>query len=237
MQAHRIVFRFDGGLADRGLLDASDLIAYDAGVRQLLGLHAHFLMTGGKVPRGGVLTEGPGYHIYSKDPKVACYEGHWIVELGIATLRAAAGPAVGKVVEYTYEHLLKDSLGPILSRRQSSMPLDVRMEPVLPGLDRINSPVFDVEAERQHRWGQLRERATIIMPNAFRPVGKDSRTGARTLVIRGENLEVLAVDEADMRRLLEDAEACADRRVQRLAEVTAAVTDLKRNRPPVRSML
>ena len=47
---------------------------------------------------------------------------------------------------------------------------------MLPGLDRINEPVSDIEAERDHRWRQLRERTTIILPNAFKPIGRSAET-------------------------------------------------------------
>jgi hypothetical protein len=40
MTEHRIIFRFEGGLADQHRLDPSDLIAYETGARQLLALHA-----------------------------------------------------------------------------------------------------------------------------------------------------------------------------------------------------
>jgi hypothetical protein len=230
MRAHRIVFRFEGGEADRHRLDASDLVAYETATRQLLATHAHFFTTG-RVPSGGALTRGPGYHVYALDHRAGSFEGHWLVEiaefLAEEALKAGAGHLLKKASRYAYEHLLKDSLAPILGRRPSSMPPEMRIEPVLPGLDKINAPVFDVEPERAHRWGQLRERSTIILPNALRPIGRS----AETLVITGENLTIARVDAAAMRRLLEDAHDSRERQLSRERQIAEALSELNLRGP------
>ena len=56
------------------------------------------------------------------------------------------------------------------------MPLEMRREPVLEGLDRRNDPFVDVDAERAGQWRQLRERTTNILVNLARPVGRSAET-------------------------------------------------------------
>jgi hypothetical protein len=216
MQSHRIVFRFEGGQADDHRLDASDHLAYDTGARQLLATHAYFMLTH-RVPNGGAQSRGAGYHVYALDPREACFEGHWLVELLLEeATKLGLGYAAKKAWRYTYNHLLKDSIGAILSGRQSSMPPELRSEPVLPGLDKINEPVFDVEAERDYRWRQLRERTTLALSNACRPVGRS----ARKLTIMADDILVAIVDEDRMRRLMADAQA------YRSAQITSALKEL-----------
>ena len=208
------------------------MIAYDSGARQLLGLHAHFLTTG-RVPKGGIPTQGPGYHVLSKDPKVACYEGHWIVQISEMLVEEAAKATarhfVKKAGKYLYENLLKDSLEPILQRRPSSPPPELRTEPVLPGLDRINTTVFNLDAEQDYRWKQLRERTTIILPNVIRPVGRS----ADSLIIIGDNLRIATVDAETMTCVLRDANDAAERRAFREAQISEAVSRLPRYRSTV----
>jgi hypothetical protein len=71
---------------------------------------------------------------------------------------------------------------------------------VLPGLDKINAPVFDEEGERRLQWEQLRRRATMALPNALKPVGRS----AETLVIRGNNVEIGRTDAGGLQRLTRD---------------------------------
>jgi hypothetical protein len=222
MQTHRIVFRFEGRDADRGFLDASDLVSYSTATRQLLALHAYFL-TRSVVPNGGVPNQTPAYRVYGIDARHACYEGVWGVDIfAEEAAKEFAKHALRKAGRYLYETLLKDSLEPILRRRASSMPPEMRVEPVLPGLDRGNAPVFDVESEHDHRWGQLRERATIIMPHAFRPVGRS----ADTLVITGDNLRITTIDRQTMLRLFAQADEYLERRAARQGQITDALQRL-----------
>ena len=47
-------------------------------------------------------------------------------------------------------------------------------------------------------------------------------------MIVGENLRIESVDEATMRRLIEDAHVASEHRTSREAQITAAVAQLKR---------
>jgi hypothetical protein len=222
MQEHRIIFRFEGREADRHRLDASDRLAYETGARQLLATHAYFLVNQ-KVPNGGAQSRGPGYHVYSLDPRQACFEGHWIVEVAEVlfkeALKSADGHAVRKAVAYTYDYLLKDSLGAILGGKSSSMPLEMRQEPVLPGLDTRNEPVFDVEFERDRNWRQLRERSILITPNAFRPVARSSER----LTIIVDDVVIGRVDEDKLRRLIREALTLQAEQERLQAQITDAL--------------
>ena len=111
-------------LADQGLLDASDLLAYDTGVRQLLGLHAH--LTHRPRPKGRrsdrwsrlpCLWQGSSYRLLQGTSVVQIVE--FIAEQAV---KGTAGYTIKKAAKYGYERLLKDSLEPILRRKPSSMP-------------------------------------------------------------------------------------------------------------------
>lgn len=124
-----------------------------------------------------------------------------------------------KAWEYTYDQFLKDSIGPILARKPSTMPLELRREPVFEPLDKSNEPFVDVEAERDYHWRQLRGRATAALANASKPVGRSAST--MTILVAGnDNLRVGMIDEAVLRRLREDAQA------YRELQITNALQDL-----------
>jgi hypothetical protein len=184
MQTLRVHFEFEGREADRHRLDPSDFIDHETAARQLLGLHAYFLVTGGKMPNGGIPSRGPGYRVYVEAPTKGSFVASWVIEI-IAKEAVAAGAryVARRTWDYTYEHLLRDSLAPIISRRPSSMPIEMRREPVLEGLDRRNDPFLDVEVERTRQWQLLRERSTRILVNVARPIGRS----ADTLVIVAGN--------------------------------------------------
>ena len=214
MQPTQVLFKFEGGLADRHRLDPSDLIEHETAARQLLGLHAYFLTTGGRVPNGGIRHRGPGYEVFAEGREKGSVLLGWVVEI-------AAKEAMGAVARYAarrawdhygFENLLRDSLAPILSRRPSSMPLEMRREPVLEGLDRRNDPFIDVEAERARSWQLLRERTTNILVNLSRPIGRC----AETLVIIAGNENTPPIGRIDATTLMH----------LRQVDITMALSDL-----------
>jgi hypothetical protein len=201
MQSTQVLFRFEGGLADRHRLDPSDLIEHETAARQLLGLHAYFLVTGGRLPNGGIRHRGPGYDVYVEGRDKGSIVLAWVVEI---TAKQAAGAGARRTWEYGFENLLRDSLAPILSRRSSSMPVEMRREPVLEGLDRRNDPFVDVEAERARQWRQLRERSTNILVNLARPVGRSAET--LVIVAGNENTRPIGRIDANTLKHLREAD-------------------------------
>jgi len=203
MQSTQVLFRFEGGLANRHRLDPSDLIEHETAARQLLGLHAYFLVTGGRLPNGGIRHRGPGYDVYVEGRDKGSIVLTWVVEtIAKETLGAGARYAARRTWEYGFENLLRDSLAPILSRRSSSMPAEMRREPVLEGLDRRNGPFVDVEAERARQWRQLRERTTNILVNLARPVGRSAET--LVIVAGDENRRPIGrIDASTLKHLRE----------------------------------
>jgi hypothetical protein len=199
MQTTQVLFRFEGGLADRHRLDPSDLIEHETAARQLLGLHAYFLVTGGRLPNGGVRHRGPAYDVYVEGRDKGSIVLAWVVEIiAKETVGAGARYAARRTWEYGFEDLLRDSLAPILSRRSSSMPVEMRREPVLEGLDRRNDPFIDTEAVRARQWRLLRERTTNILVNLARPVGRS----AETLVVVAGNENTPPIGRIDAATLM-----------------------------------
>jgi hypothetical protein len=218
MLTSQIIFKFDGREADRHRLDPSDYIDHEIAGRQLLALHAYFRVMG-KVPNGGILSRGPGYNVYVAGRRQGSLEGAWIVEfLAKEALKAGVIYGAKKALAYTYEHLLKDSIGPILARKRSSMPMELRREPIFEPLDRSNEPFIDVDRERAFHWGQLRERSTAILVSAARPVGRSADT--LMILAANDNAPIGIIDEAALRRLREDAQA------YRELQITSALNDL-----------
>ena len=146
MQTHRIVFKFEGGDADRHRLDPSDFIDHITAARQLLALHAHFFVTM-NMPVRGVLSHGHGYRVTIAAAQEGSFEVHWIVEV---IAKEVVGYLGRKALEYSYAHFLKDSIASMLSSKETSMPPELRREPVLEFSDRTNARFIDTDAERGH---------------------------------------------------------------------------------------
>jgi hypothetical protein len=210
MRASRIIFRFEGREADRHRLDASDHLVYETAARQLLAIHAHFYVTG-KVPKGGALTHGPG-------PRAGSFIGPWIVEcVASELLQIGVGFALKKAYRYVFENLLKDSLGPIIARKPSSIPPELRIEPILEGLDSRNERFIDVQQERDYEWHKLRERSRTTLVNAAKPVGRSA--DVLTIIAANDN-SIIGVVDAQTLLLLKQA------------EIAKALVDLGLRSPP-----
>jgi hypothetical protein len=212
MQTYKIKFTFTGSLADEKRLDGSDAVTYTQAARQLLALHAHFYTTA-MVPNGGALNQTKLYRVYKEAPVAGSYDDPWLIAIVAGAIGSGMGPFVTAAVTYTYEQLLKDNIGAIIGRKPSSMPLEMRREPVFTAQDTRNEPVFDIEPEREHHWRQLRERSADILVNVARPVGRC----ATKLVISGEATRIATIDVDARRQLLQ-------------AQITVAMHDAKLRR-------
>ena len=104
---------------------------------------------------------------------------------------------------YGFAQLFKDSVGPIIQGKPSWMPPAMRGDELLRPRDTRNAAVFDTEVERDFRWQQLRERATVILPQVARPVGRS----ARKLAITSGAISIGAIDSDVQRRMAANAQA------------------------------
>ena len=217
MRASRIIFKFEGREADRHRLDASDHLAYETAARQLLAMHAHFYVTG-KVPKGGALSNGPGYRILNEDPRAGSFVGPWIVECTARELpQIGVGFALKQAYRYLFEDLLKDSLLPIIARKPSRMPPELRIEPILEGLDSRNERFIEPEQEREYEWHKLRERSRSALVNAAKPVGRSA--DILSIIAANDNAMIGAIDAQTLLLLKQ-------------AEITRALVELGLLRPP-----
>jgi hypothetical protein len=211
MREHRITFTFTGSAADNGRLDGSDRNTYSDAARQFLAVNAHFYATG-RIPKGPAFNHTKHYRVWSEGIRVNCYAETWIVATA-----AGMGAVYGvRLVDYLYEHLLRDTLQTILGRKPSVPPPEMRREPYFAAQDNRNAAVFDDEAERLQQWERLRERSTLIIPQIARPIGRT----ATKLVIAGEEKEIATIDADTLRKILADVQAYKE------AAITAALDDL-----------
>jgi hypothetical protein len=216
MREHCIRFKFIGSAADGGRLDASDSDHYHEGARQLLATHAYFF-THGRAPKGGALNHTRHYRVWRGTSSKGSFVESWYVALLLAAGGMVLGEYMIRALDYGYEHFLKDSLGPIIRRQPSSMPLELCREPYFAPQDTGNRPVFDEDAERTDEWGQLRERSTLIMPKVARPIGRS----ATKLIICGEQGEIGTIDMDLLRKLMADVQAYKE------AAITSAVHEIR----------
>ena len=98
---------------------------------------------------------------------------------------------------YGFAQLFKDSVGPIIQGKPSWMPPAMRGDELLRPRDTRNAAVFDTEVERDFRWQQLRERATVILPQVAQPIGRS----ARKLAITSGAISIGAIDSDVQRRM------------------------------------
>jgi hypothetical protein len=219
MLEHKITFRFTGMAADKARLDGSDVTQYTEAARQILALNA-FFFTHGVVPNGGALNQTQYYRVWKEADERGSYMDLWIVAIGGGIAARVLGEYALRTLDYTYAHFLKDSVGSILRRKPSSMPLELRREPYFPPQDTGNRPVFDEESEREYHWRQLRERSTLIVPKVARPVGRS----ATKLSISSELGEIGTIDMTVLQQILADAQAYREQ------AITAALEGLRHPR-------
>jgi hypothetical protein len=216
MREHKITFRFTGLAADEARLDGSDFNTYTDAARQLLALNAYFYANG-LLPNGGAINNTPQYRVWKEASARGSYLDVWMVAFSAAMTARVLGDYAVRALDYTYAHFLKDNLGPIIGRKPSSMPLELRREPYFPPQDKGNHPVFDEEVERAHHWLQLREKSTFVLPKVARPVGRS----ADKLTISSELGEIGTIDTQALRQILADAQA------YRELAITAALETLR----------
>ena len=202
MQQTDITFTFTGDYADQHVLDGSDAVHYTEAARQLLGLHAYFY-TMGTVPKRGVLNQTDHYRVFKRAPEAACYVDPWVVGIVSGTVSGIFAVYGVRAIDYGFARFFKDSVDPIIRGKPSWAPPEMQGETVLQPQDARNAPFLDAEAERTYRWGQLRERATIVMPNVARPVGRS----ASKLAITSDSMVIGEIEYSVLRRLMGDAQA------------------------------
>lgn len=140
---HRVIFRFDGRLAERGDLDGSDAEHFTSGARRLLAIQAGFFTTG-KAPTSAV-ARTERYHVIRSTRSRGSVIDPWT----IAIVGGAAGSVFGhysiKAKDYTFANFAKESLGSCLSGKCSVPPTLARIEPSLSRSDRGNAEIFEAE--------------------------------------------------------------------------------------------
>jgi hypothetical protein len=177
----------------------------------LLAVHAYFYANG-MVPRGGALNETRYYRVFKSAPTAACYVEVWTVAIIGGALGNVIGEYARRAIDYGFANLLRDSIRQILLGQPSSMPPEMRETRTLSAQDARNAPVFDTEAEHKVRWQQLRERATNILPQTARPVGRS----AGKLAITSGSLQIGEIDNAVLQRLLAVRDAAITEAVAQL---------------------
>ena len=215
MREHTIRFTFTGSAADNGRLDASDRNTYSDAARQFLAVNAHFYATG-KIPNGPAFNHTKHYRVWSEGVRVNCYAETWVVAIATGGIAGVASVYGVRALDYLFEHLLKDNLQAILSRRPLVPPPELRRDLYLTTQDTRNAAVFSDEDERVQQWERLRERSTTILPNVARPIGRT----ATKLVIASDEAEIATVDVGTLRSIMADAQAYKD------AMITAALDNL-----------
>jgi hypothetical protein len=188
---------------------------YSDATRQFLAVNAHFYATG-RIPNGPAFNHTKNYRVWSEGIRVNCYAEMWVVAIATGAIGGIASVYGVRVIDYLYEHLLKDNLQTILDRKPSVPPPELRREPYFAAQDTRNATVFDDEAERLQQWERLRERSTLILPQIARPIGRT----ATKLVIASEEAEIATIDGDTLRKILADVQAYKE------AAITAALDDL-----------
>lgn len=203
MQNTEIVFTFSGGFADQHVLDGSDAVRHTEAARQLLALHAHFFTTGA-APKGGALNTTKHYRVFKAGAQAACFVETWTVAIIGGALGSLLGEYGRRAIDYSFARFLQDSVRPVIRCEPSFMPPEMRrgIEP-LPPADVRNSRVFDIDAEEDFRWRQLRERSTLTLPSVAHPVGRS----ADKLVITSGATKIGEIDVNVLRRLTHHAQA------------------------------
>ena len=202
MQQTDITFTFTGAYADQHVLDGSDAVSYTEAARQLLALHAYFFVTG-LVPKRGVQNETKHYRVFKRAPEAVGYTDPWVVNITGSMIGGVLAVYGVRAIDYGFAQLFKDSVGPIIQGKPSWMPPKMQGDELLRPHDTRNGSMFATEVERDFRWQQLRERATVILPQVARPVGRS----ARKLAITSGAIRIGAIDSDVQRRMAANAQA------------------------------
>ena len=201
MQQTDITFTFTGAYADQHVLDGSDAVGFTEAARQLLALHAYFLVTG-LVPKRGIQNQTKHNRVFKRAPEAPSYVDPGVVNITGSMIGGVLAVYGVRAIDYGFAQLFKDSVGPIIQGKPSWMPPKMQGDELLRPHDRRNGAVFATEVEGDFRWQQLRERATVILPQVARPVGRS----ARKLAITSGAIAIGEIDSHVQRRMTADAQ-------------------------------
>ncbi len=205
-----VEFRFDGGLATRGVLDGSDHVTATEAARRLLALHAHTLF-GGEVPRNA-LSQSGAYRVVHVGTRVGCsVDGWevWVLGSGGAVLGVAkwyADTYRSEIRDYTTaaaraaQGFLRDSINAVLRIGSRDLPAFPRIEPVLSSIYGNGEPMIDLDALDENKRELLRAITVQVLHDLARPVGRS----AELLSILIDGQLVAEIDERAKARLYED---------------------------------
>jgi len=200
-----VTFKFDGRLADQGILDGSDHEAAVAGSRRLLALHAHAFIHG-FVPRAAQ-SEGEGYHVVHVASHKGSHNDLWQVIINNAwTVQIVGGVLAGayanevKAVINASARFLGDSVRAAIGTGPDHLPELRRKEPILEASNGNRQPIIDVESEQRHERVRLRQLTSRVLLDVARPVGRSA--GSLAIIVERETIAF--IDEDAKRRWLDD---------------------------------
>ena len=200
-----VAFRFEGRLADEGVLDGSDHEATTQAVRRLLALHAHCFLHG-KVP-SAALSDGNGYHVQHVATRMGSHIDVWNVVINnpwtIQVVGGVMGTAYANEVKAGINasaRFLRDSVRSALGTGSVRLPEFKREQNVLEARDGNREPMIDIDAEIESERIRLRGVTIRVLQDVARPIG---RSAARvTIIIEEESVAV--IDEDTKRCWLSD---------------------------------
>jgi len=199
--AFEVAFKFDGRLADQGMLDGSDHETAIAASRRLLALHAHSFLHG-KVPRAA-LSDGSGYHVVHVATRKGSHEDVWQIILNSQwTVQIMGGMVGGALANILTDavRVVRDSLKAAIATGPRHLPEFRRVEPVLQMDDGNREPIVDLGQEQDAERRKLRTVVAQVLLDTARPVGRS----ASRLTITVEREIVAVIDEETKQRWLAD---------------------------------
>lgn len=203
MTETEVRFKFEGMLADRHRLDASDGVAFHEAARQYVALHAYFYVHG-SVPKGGAINHTREYRVYEGVHREGSIELVQIVEHFVQGISTVIGMKTGGML---FEEFLRESLARVLNKKRRPPSLLFQNQTPLTENDSNHRPIFDDEVEWQRRWDDLRDRSTSAAVGWMRPIGRSADTvvliaGGRSSAKLGRaELQYLQVSQAEIREM------------------------------------
>lgn len=200
-ESFEVAFRFDGKLADEGVLDGSDHESATRASRRLLALHAYCFLHG-KVPTAAQ-SEGNGYHVRHVATRMGSHYDTWNVVINNAwTIQVVGGIIVTAYADEVKAGIsasarfLRDSLRAAIGSGSRSLPDFRRIEPVLEARRGNRERMIDLDAEEDRTRILLKEVTIKVLHDLSRPVGRSA--GSLTILVQGEPIVVI---DDEMKRL------------------------------------
>ena len=220
MSTNRISFKFEGGLADRHLLDASDGVTFETAARQLLATQAYYFVHE-SVPNGGAINHTYEYRVYQAGRANGSIIYDYVLEFF-----GKFNDEIMKELAHELVGFMLASLRHALKRRSAPpAPLWPVAQSELRAVDGNREPLVDREADREYHWQQYAERQTSVLVDVLRPLDRSATT--LSIFCDGNHLVKLGID--DLRRLQvmrrEDQEA----RMVRERQIVDALNHLRRH--------